>query len=377
VPDATGARYDLTNAAECIDSFDRPLVPFVRFAIEQIEPDDPDCDLAMLSAAESVLDDPTEVLNAQRRRLQDARRQELWQPGMSLEETGAMRDELDAITHPKPMEEEIGVWFRHWSERHPFIADRDPSPKSVARELLERGLSFAEFIRDYGLPHHEQSLYYYLSDLRKVLGRALDTPLPARMQTPNPDADPAARAARDARRREAGDRLLEDLAALVDTIDSSVAEEWQRHGLPPDAAWTEHERQAAARQSQAATRANAARIDGLIRRMARTQAFRWVEALATESYARLAHAGYPAEQIAADFEAYWEAHDAIPLSADARGPGLVEIDLERGIVRQTILDPEESGRWQLEGQLDMAASRAEGRAVMTLTRIVDTDRERS
>jgi hypothetical protein len=227
------------------------------------------------------------------------------------------------------------------------------------------------------LPHHEQSLYYYLSDLRKVLGRALDTPLPARMQTPNPDADPAARAARDARRREAGDRLLEDLAALVDTIDSSVAEEWQRHGLPPDAAWTEHERQAAARQSQAATRANAARIDGLIRRMARTQAFRWVEALATESYARLAHAGYPAEQIAADFEAYWEAHDAIPLSADARGPGLVEIDLERGIVRQTILDPEESGRWQLEGQLDMAASRAEGRAVMTLTRIVDTDRERS
>ncbi len=374
-PDATGGTYDLTNAAECIESFDRPLVPFVRFAIEQLEPSDPDCDLAMLSIAESVLDDPSEVLNAQRRRLQDARRQELWQPGMSLEETGAMRDELDAITHPKPMEEEIGVWFRHWSERHPFIADRDPSPKSVARELLERGLGFADFIRDYGLVHHEQSLYYFLSDLRKVLGRALDTPLPARMRAADVAADAGVAAERETTIRELGDRLLEDLAALVDTIDSSVAEEWQRHGLPPDAAWTEHERQAAARRAATESRANRTRIDGLIRRMARTQAFRWVEALAVEDYARLAHADYPIERIAADFAAYWEEHEAIPLSADARGPGLVDIDLERGVVRQTLLDPEESGRWLLEGQIDLEASRAEGRAVMRLARIVDTDRE--
>ncbi|MBL9118900.1 MAG: DUF3516 domain-containing protein [Phycisphaerae bacterium] len=360
--DERGCLYDLSAAVECIESFDRPLVPFVRFAIEQLEISDPNHDLDVLTIVESIVDDPSEVLNAQRRRLQDQKRQELWVPGMSLEETGAMRDELDAITHPKPMAEELEVWFKHWDAKHPFIADRHPSPKAVARELLERGMSFAEYIRDYGLIHHEQTLYYYLSDVQKIMSRALAVTDPD-MQGGQDDAAKAKAVAR----REAIERLLEDLGALVETIDSSVSEEWARHGLAPDAITAGMNAVA----ERATARASAVRLDGLLRRMMRSQAFTWVQALQRGDYAALASDALSAEAAKAQFEPYWERFDTVVLTADARGPELIEIDLNAGAVRQWILDPEDSREWYIEGEADMQASRAEGRPVMRVKRIVD------
>jgi hypothetical protein len=366
-PDAAGRWYDLSAAEECIDSFDRPLVPFVRFAIDQLEPTDPDHDLAVLTIAESIVDDPSEVLAAQRRRLQDAKRQELWQPGMSLEETGAMRDELDAITHPKPMAEELEVWFRAWDARHPFIADRTPSPKSVARDLLERGMSFADYIHDFGLIHHEQSLYYYLSDVQKIIARAAN--VPDRAGTTLDEAASVKAAARKA----AIDRLLEDLSALVETIDSSVAEEWERHGLAPDAALVHAAKAAEARAARADALRSAARLDGLLRRMVRAKAFRWVEALARGDDGALAADGCSAAEVARAMEAYRAAYDEVLLTADARGPSCFSFDPSTGALRQTILDPADDRRFAIEATVDMTASRSEGRPVVRELRIVDED----
>lgn len=359
-PDANGILYDLANAQECIDSFDRPLVPFVRFAMGEVEPTDPDHDLAILSIAESVVDDPPEILQAQRRKLQDIKRAELWTPGMTLEETASMRDELDAITHPQPLAEELEVWFRHWDATHPFIADRKPSPKSVARELLERGLSFAEYIREYGLANSEQSLYYYLSDVQKILARAMALPGPA-------DLDEAGRA-KAAARSAAASTLLEDLAALVETIDSSVSEEWAQHGLEGPVAATSMATQAT---NERAARANRARIDGVLRRMIRTQAFGWVQALASEAYERLASDEFTAEVARQQFAPYWDAYDAVRTDAAARGPDLIEIDFETGRVRQWILDPDEDREWHIEAAIDLAASRSEGKPVLRVERIVN------
>lgn len=369
-PDANGCLYDLAAAEECIESFDRPLVPFVRFAIEQLEVTDPNHDLDVLTIAESIVDDPQDVLQAQRRRLQDARRQELWTPGMSLEETAAMRDELDAITHPKPMAEELGVWFRHWDAKHPYIADREPSPKSVARDLLERGMSFSDYVRDHGLIHSEQSLYYYLSDVQKVLARAIGADRPGGA----PGAQSRDQSSgTDSPRRQALMALLEDLAALVETIDSSVAEEWARHGVAPDAA-SPVALAAAASAAREASRVSAARVDGLLRRMVRTQAFGWVRALERGNYAAFADAGLSAEAAREQFAPYWEAYEAVLVTADARGPELFDFDLATGRVRQWILDPEDDRQWFVEGAVDMAASRAEGRPVLRVVRIVDQSR---
>ncbi|MDZ4754753.1 MAG: DUF3516 domain-containing protein [Phycisphaerae bacterium] len=370
-PDAQGCLYDLAAAQECMESFDRPLVPFVRFAMEQLDPADPNHDLDVLTIAESIVDDPQEVLNAQRRRLQDARRQELWMPGMSLDQTASMRDELDAITHPKPMAEELEVWFKHWDAKHPFIADREPSAKSVARDLLERGMSFSDYVSDHGLIHHEQSLYYYLSDVQKVIARAIAAP-PASLATATPDPEEEAKATA---RREAIARLLEDLSALVETIDSSVAEEWSRHGLEPDAALlAAASASRAAAESRVTARASAARLDGLLRRMVRTQAFEWVRALERKDYARLASPGYTAGTASAQSEPYWAEYEAVLITADARGPEFFDFDLVTGRVRQWILDPQDDRQWFVEGAVDMDASRAEGRPVLRVVRLADQSR---
>lgn len=354
-PDAAGRLYDLSAAEECIACFDRPLVPFVRFAMGQVEPADPDHDLAVLTIAESIVDDPTEVLSAQRKKLRDARRQELWKPGQSIEEAGAMQDELDAITHPKPMAEELEVWFRWWDARHPFIADREPSPKSVARDILERGMSFSDYVREHELIHHEQTLYHYLSDVQRILARAAAIP------SPQSGADDGAASAR----REAIGRLLEDLDALVATIDSSVADEWARHGLPPESLPI---------APAVEPRAAAARFDGLIRRMCRTRAFGWVQALAREDYEAFAADGFPAAEAEAAFSPYWERADAVRVDADARGPSLFECSLKTGAVRQWILEADDDRRWCIEARLDLEASRSEGRLVVRVTGIVDTSR---
>ncbi|MFO0829505.1 MAG: DUF3516 domain-containing protein [Phycisphaerales bacterium] len=360
-PDADGCMYDLAAARECMDSFDRPLVPFVRFAIDQLDPSEPDHDLDVLTIAESVVDDPPEVLNAQRRKLQDVRRQELWTPGMSLEETAAMRDELDAITHPKPMDEELEVWFKFWNAKHPFIADREPSPKSVARDLLERGLSFADYVRDLGLVHHEQTLYHYLADVQRVLARAIA--LDDAMVAPTAPIDEAAEAWRVAR-RAALQSLLDDLAALVATIDASVEEEWARHGGATEPVLIP--------TANAAPRGTSgARIDGVLRRMIRTRAFAWVEALAREHYAALASDRLPEETVRLAFEPYWSTHESVLLTADARGPDCFEFDAATGRVRQWLLEPDDDRQWCVEGTVDMEASRNEGKPVMRVERIVD------
>ena len=89
-PDADGRLYDVTNAAPLAASFDRPLVPFVRAAIEALEPDDPTYDLDVLSIVESILDDPRTIIRAQVRAARDAKYHEMKEPGQSLEERNAM-----------------------------------------------------------------------------------------------------------------------------------------------------------------------------------------------------------------------------------------------------------------------------------------------
>ena len=53
----------------------------------------------------------------------------------------------------------------------------------------------------------------------------------------------------------------------------------------------------------------------------------------------------------------------------ARGPDLFAYADDLGRVEQTLLDPAEDRDWVLTGQVDAAASRAQGRAVVTLTDI--------
>lgn len=341
-PGEDGGAYDLRGASDLAASFDRPLLPFVRYALEQLQTEAPDYDLQVLTVAESVLDDPDEILNAQRRKARDARRKELWAPGQSIQEADAMKEELDAITHPRPMAEELEIWFRAWTARNPHIADHEPSPKSVARDLVERGISFIDFVREHDLQNHEHTLYHHLADVQKILARAL----PPAMRNPSVE------------------RLIEDLAALVDQVDASVAEEWARFELEPTPGAPSAPSAPAPELAQ-----RGLRLDGLLRRMVRTLAFEWVRALARRDYAAIAEGTFSVETARGQFEPYWTQHEEVLLTPDARGPDLFEFDADTGRVRQWILDPQDERQWVIEGEMDMDASREQGAAIVRVVRI--------
>ncbi|MHC5212859.1 MAG: DUF3516 domain-containing protein, partial [Planctomycetota bacterium] len=66
---------------------------------------------------------------------------------------------------------------------------------------------------------------------------------------------------------------------------------------------------------------------------------------------------------------YLARHGQIRIDAPARGPTLFSYADDLGRVEQTILDPDGDQDWVLTGQVDADASRASGRAVVTLTNI--------
>ncbi|MCA9284757.1 MAG: DUF3516 domain-containing protein [Phycisphaerales bacterium] len=337
-PNEEGRLYDLSQAEALAAAFDRPLIPFVRAAIEVLEPEAPDYDLDVLSLVESMLDDPRAILRAQARVARDAKYNELRQPGQSIEERNAMLETLDAIQHPQPLAEAIDVAFRLWTKSHPYIASEAPRAKSVARDLLERGETFSEYVRRYELVHDEHTLLYYLSDAHKVLARVLPEP----------------------GRPAAIEQLLQDLGALIEHVDSSVSEEWEHHG---------QERPAVAAADRV-DRAAAARLDGLLRRMARNCAFEWVRCLAAHDYVALAGPHLTAEAIREQMAPYWARYESINVGPDARGPALFAFDPESGAIRQTILDPHDEQQWNVEGRADMDASRAEGGIVARVERVI-------
>ncbi|MCP3905677.1 MAG: DUF3516 domain-containing protein [Planctomycetes bacterium] len=94
--------------------------------------------------------------------------------------------------------------------------------------------------------------------------------------------------------------------------------------------------------------------------MVRNVAFGWIKALAAR---REAEIGIEPEAMAA----YWDRYEEILVTPAARGPENFEYDHERGEVTQTILDPHDERQWIIRGCVDLDASRAEGRAVVTAT----------
>lgn len=345
-PDADGRWYDLQEAEALAASFDRPLVPFVRSALETLDPDGTDYERDALSYVEAILDDPRTILRAQIRAARDAKYHEMNEPGQSLEDRNAMLEALDDVEHPQPLADEIATMFRLWDAVHPYIAPEPPRPKSVARDLFERGETFSAYVRRYELPHDEHTLLYYLTDCHKVLVRSLP-----------PEGCPERLAA-----------LAGDLAALVNAIDASVAEEWRRHGAELPTAGM-------ANETAAAERVAARSLDGLLRRMARSCAFEWVRRLAERDYGALSDPGFPADALREQMAPYWDRFDAIDVGPDARGPSLFEFDPATGAIRQTILDPHEERQWVVEGAADMDASRAEGGLVARMVRVTDRGRQ--
>jgi hypothetical protein len=252
---------------------------------------------------------------------------------------------LEDVTHPQPLADLLGAAYDIYRRGHPWVADYELAPKSVARDLYERAMNFTEYIGFYGLARSEGLVLRYLADAYKAL----------RQTVPE-----------EARTEELAD-LTEWLGELVRQVDSSLIDEWERLRDPDTVL--------AGGAQPLAPPPPVTGNQRAFRVLVRNELFRRVELAALRRYDELGgldeSAGWDAAAWEEALEPYFGEHDEIGTGADARGPGLLIIAEfpDRWEVRQIFDDPAGDHDWGLSARVDLAASDEAGEAVLTVTEV--------
>ncbi|HEY8371380.1 MAG TPA: DUF3516 domain-containing protein, partial [Pseudonocardiaceae bacterium] len=340
-PDEQGRRIRLTMDLQFDFALNQPLSPFALAAIELLDPNSPSYALDVLSIIEATLDDPRQVLAAQQFKARGEAVAAMKAEGLDYDERMEL---LEEVTHPRPLADLLESAFETYRRGHPWVADHQLSPKSVARDMYERAMTFTEYISYYGLARSEGLVLRYLADAYKAL----------RQTVPE-----------DAKTEELRD-LVEWLGEVVRQVDSSLLDEWEQLRNPDatPASAPIDERPPALTGNKRAFRV-----------LVRNALFRRVELAARRNYAALgeldADCGWDAERWEEALEPYFEMHEEIGTGPDARGPALLVIDEQSDVwrVRQIFDDPAGDHDWGISAEVDLAESDEAGTAVIRITNV--------
>jgi len=220
------------------------------------------------------------------------------------------------------------------------VADYELSPKSVARDMYERALTFTEFVSFYALSRSEGLVLRYLADAYKAVKQTVPE---------------------DVRTEELTD-LIEWLGELVRQVDSSLIDEWEKLRDPSAEGDPVH---AIEDRPPAVTRnARAFRV------LVRNALFRRVELAALHRWDDLADLDGSLDWEAA-LKPYFEEYGEIGIGPDARGPALLMIDAGRDTwtVRQILDDPNGDHDWGISAEIDLAESDEQGAAAVRVTAV--------
>ena len=307
--------------------FSAPLMPFAIEVLTTLDRDDPAYVLDVVSVIESVLDDPRQILFAQQHAAKGAEVARLKAEGVPYEERMEL---LEAITWPRPQAELIEACFAEYRNHHPWVSEH-ASPKSILREMLEGGDTFASFVRRYRLERSEGLVLRYLTDA----WRTLDRSLPDDVYTSTLDD------------------VVAWLGALIRATDATLLDEWAllagrpvHDHLAPDA--------------PTATRLGP---PPAWRTAVRTAAFGWVELLAARSYVLLAdRTGWSDRQLADTMQPYWTEYPGIDIDAHARSAAFFSLaeETDRWVITQRLVDPAGDGEWHFVATVDLELAMSEG-----------------
>ena len=316
-------------------TLDQPLSPFLLAALDLLDRDDPDYALDVISLVEATLENPRQVLRAQERKAKDAAMAEMKADGVEYEER---LERLAEVTYPRPLEDLLAHAFGLYCQTVPWARDYELEPKSVLRDMVETVSDFKTYVGRYGIAKSEGTLLRYLSDAFRVLDRTIP---------------PAAR-----------DERLQDVVAwlgfLVRSTDSSLMDEWAASGELPDVA--------------PPTDADAVVADRRgLRVLVRNALFARVRLASQGRAADLGRLdgewGFGERRWQDALDAYFDAHEAIGIDADARSAAYLEIDEspERAErlwrVRQVFADEAGDRDFQIVAAVDLDATQEAGEAV--------------
>ncbi len=193
-------------------SLHHALSLFVAETIDKLDPSSPTYAVDVLTLVEATLENPDAILMRQTDSLKKQKLSDLKAAGVEYEERMA---ELEKIEHPQPLRDFLYEALNEFRGEHPWL-DGSLRPKSIARDMMERYATFAEYIKEYDLQRSEGVVLRYLSHAYKALKESV----PDRAKTDDV-------------------RDIEDyLGATVRGIDASLLEEWQRLMNPEEATRT-------------------------------------------------------------------------------------------------------------------------------------------
>jgi hypothetical protein len=331
-PDELGRRARLTVELQRDFALDQPLSPFALAAFELLDRESASYTVDVISLIESTLEDPRQLLLAQRHKVRNEAIAEMKAEGIDYDERMTL---LEDITWPKPLAELIEPAYETYRAGHPWLSEFSPSPKTVVREMIERSMTFAELISDYGLARSEGVVLRYLADAYRALRRTVP----------------------DQARTEELDDITEWLGELVRQVDSSLLDEWEQ--LTGPGAEIDADQLAFGADTVRPVSAN----ERAFRVMIRNAVFRLVDAAARRRWDDLEAAfDFDWEQA---LEPYFAEYDTIGTDQEARGPELFQSKPgpTSWSVRQVLADPAGDHGWSIDAVVDVAESDAAGEVV--------------
>jgi superfamily II RNA helicase len=330
-------------------SLNQALSLYVVEAVDVLDRDDSAYPLDVLTLVEATLEDPWAVLHRQTDTLKSSALRAMKAEGMEYDERMA---ELDKIECPKPNAEFLYATYDIFSKRHPWVGSDVLRPKSVARDMYELGMSFVEYVKEYGLQRSEGVLLRYLTDAYKAFVQTV------------PES------AKTAELYDVSDWL----GLTVRSIDASLLAEWEELTALSDPSVAPVERREEDEEAVDITRDERG-----FTTMVRNAVWKLVRSLAFQQYGRAVDAlaesdersEWTEQSLREAMAPYWAEYEAIDIGPDARSR--THFQVERGerqwLLTQVLLDPKGDRAWHLRLSVDLPASRDAGQPRLMLLSI--------
>jgi len=265
-------------------------------------------------------------------------------------------EKLETIEHPKPLREFLYDTFNAFAAVHPWVGQENVRPKSIAREMYERYMSFADYVRDYGLQRGEGLLLRHLSQVWKVLAQTVP----------------------DEAKTEEVVEMETYFRELIRGIDSSLLEEWERLRDPD---YVAAELGGGADKPARPSSYDITRDAVAFRRLVRTAIFGFLQEVAArdwESAASRLTTGEAlaegenalmspeAKRIEKAFAGYFDARGRFRLDPEGRAAKHTHFGEDAGAmtVAQVLVDKDELNDWEARFSVSLVESRAQARVVV-------------
>jgi superfamily II RNA helicase len=188
-------------------TLNQALATYLIEVIPQLDPADPTYPLNVISLAEAIVEDPSQIIRRQVDKEKDRLMAEMKADGVEFD---ARMEALENVEHPKPGKEFIYTTYNEFVLKNPWAKEASVRPKSIAREMFEFQRSFEDYIKTYALEKSEAILLRHLSEVFKILAQTV----PPKHKTPE---------------LESAELYFEE---MLRNVDSSIIDEWEKLRQP-------------------------------------------------------------------------------------------------------------------------------------------------